>query len=150
MVPVQVRKSGTKAAYCGETGRSILVRGVQCLADNKTSESKKSKANAFVKHTNESTVERCQAISSHFLIVDEHPKPLQHQIREGVLNRRGEQGQDVLINSKLDHFCLRQAESTSAMPSSTTTSNHLSTLIVLIFRNRHSDQKWAFLFGFSM
>ena len=78
--------------------------GVQCLADNKTSESKKSKANAFVKHTNESTVERCQAISSHFLIVDEHPKPLQHQIREGVLNRRGEQGQDVLINRKLDHF----------------------------------------------
>ena len=102
VVPVQVRKPGTKAAYFGETGRSILVRGGQHLADIEAPESEKSKANAFVKHAKE--YHNGEMPNYQLSIVGEHPKPLQRQIWEGVLIRRGEQELDVLMNSKLDHF----------------------------------------------
>ena len=97
--PVEHRKPGTKAAYIGETARCILIRGEQHM--NAIAEPETHEENAFARHSSE--YHAGEEPSFKLSIACSHPRPLERQIWEGVLIRRGEKELNILMNSKLDH-----------------------------------------------
>ena len=98
--PVAVRKPGTKSGYFGETSRNTLVRGEQHLAAIENPELHTD--NAFAQHS----IKYHQGETPEYVlsVVGCHPRPLERQIWEGVLIRKGERELDILMNSKQDHF----------------------------------------------
>ena len=97
---VNVRKPGTKSAYFGESSRNTLVRGEQHLAaiENPDLHPDNAFAQHSIKYHQGETPEYCLSI------VGCHSRPLERQIWEGVLIRKGERELDILLNSKQDHF----------------------------------------------
>ena len=98
--PVVVRKPGTKSGYFGETSRNTLVRGEHHLAAIENPELHTD--NAFAQHS----IKYHQGETPEYVlsVVGCHPRPLERQIWEGVLIRKGERELDILMNSKQDHF----------------------------------------------
>ena len=94
------RKPGTKSVYVGESGRSILVRGRQHIDALESPE--KHADNAFVKHSNE--YHAGENPEYKVSLVGSYPRPLQRQVMEGVLIRKYEIDNNVLMNSKMDHY----------------------------------------------
>ena len=99
---VSERIAGKKAVYWGESSRSALVRGRQHLeALKKPSDHME---NALARHKK---LYHAAGETPNFkmTLVGSFPKPLERQVWEGVLIRRGESGDaDILMNSKLDHY----------------------------------------------
>ena len=98
--PVAERQPGTKSVSTGETSRSILVRGKQHLHDMESPQDHPE--NAFVKHALE--YHAGEVPQYKLSVMGSFPKPLERQVWEGVMIRRSEQEDGVLMNSKLDHY----------------------------------------------
>ena len=79
-----------------------MVRGAQHLDAIASPDSQNAQANAMAKHSRE--YHSGDTPEYKFSVLNSFPKPLERQIWEGVLIRRGEVNQDVrLMNSKVDH-----------------------------------------------
>ena len=94
----QDRKPGTKRSYLGETGRSIQIRGALAkLGVNKD--------NSFIKYTLEyHNTKAVEDVKFKLTLVDTFEKPMEREVCEGVMIRRGEAEIDLVLNSKLDHY----------------------------------------------
>ena len=100
IISVTQRKPGTKSGYFGETSRNTLVRGEHHLTAIQSPEFHQD--NAFSQHSLK--YHQGEKPDYSLSIVGCHPRPLERQIWEGVLIRKGEKELDILMNSKQDHF----------------------------------------------
>ena len=63
------------------------------------------KDNAFVKHSLEyHSTKAVEDVKFKLTLVDTFEKPMEREVCEGVMIRRGEAEVDLVLNSKLDHY----------------------------------------------